>query len=138
MRNSDLSDDERVSYGDHVRNVSSQDVAVVDAEDSVDQYSHISFEFSRAKQQMANLKQEDRNIKLEKKRLDQEKKLREKIALRERKAREARAKSERKEREKEAKLRLKEKQHSYLPPSSLDPVSKYKGTSANKSRDVLF
>ena len=136
--NSDLSDDERVSYGDYVKNVSGQEATAADSEVSVDQYSHISFEFSRAKRQMANLKQEDRNIKLERKRLDQEKKMREKIALRERKARESRAKTERKEREKEAKLRLKERQHSYLPPSSLDPDLKYKEMSANKNRDVLF
>ena len=136
--NSDLSDDERVSYGDYVKNVPGQEATAADSEISVDQYSHISFEFSRAKRQIANLKQEDKNIKLEKKRLDQEKKLREKIALRERKARESRAKTERKEREKEAKLRLKERQHSYLPPSSLDPDLKYKEMSVNKNRDVLF
>ena len=136
--NSDLSDDERVSYGDFVKNVPGQEAPAVDSEISVDQYSHISFEFSRAKRQIANLKQEDKNIKLEKKRLDQEKKLRDKIALRERKARESRAKNERKEREKEAKQRVRERQHSYLPPSSLDPDSKYKGMSTYKNKDVLF
>ncbi|KAI6654056.1 Down syndrome cell adhesion molecule [Oopsacas minuta] len=140
--NSDLSDDERVTYGDYLKNVSAdQDQPHADSEVSLSQYSHISFEFSRAKKQMANLKMEDKNIKVEKKRLDQEKKLREKIAFKERKARELRAKSERKEREKEAKQRLKERQQSYIPPSSLDPDLKYKDMSAtreNKNRDVLF
>ena len=140
--NSDLSDDERVTYADYLKNLSAgQAPPEPESEVSMAQYSHISFEFTKAKQEVANLKIEEKKIKLEKKRLDMEKKLRDKIALRERRAREMRAKSERKEREKEAKQRLKERQHSYIPSGSLEPEFKYKSTSApreNKNRDVLF
>ena len=139
--NSDLSDDERVTYADYLKSLSADQETQPnpEREDSIAQYSHISFEFTKAKREVANLKMEDKKIKIEKKRLDQEKKLREKIALKERKAREMRAKSERKEREKEAKQRLKERQHSYIP--SVEPDLKYKGMAGqkeNKNRDVLF
>ena len=130
--NSDLSDDERVTYADYIKNLSADPEAQPqpESESSLAQYSHISFEFTKAKREVANLKMEDKKIKLEKKRLDQEKKLREKIALKERKAREMRAKSGRKEREREAKQRLKERQQSYIPSVSLQKE--------NKNRDVLF
>ena len=141
-QDSDLSDDERLTYTDYMKSIQGgeQPKPKSESQVSMGEYSHISDMSRQAKRQQAQIRLDEKQVKEEKKRLEQDKKMREKIATRERKAREKRAKVERKGREKEAKQRLKERQHSFSP-KVLDPDVKYKGMAmrgSDKNKDVLF